>query len=483
MAYIGIDIGGTKCAVVRGVGTNIQRKVRFETADFDSTLKMIFDQVEDMMDDDIEAIGVSCGGPLDSGRGVIMSPPNLPGWDDVRITEMLTERFSRPAYLCNDADASALAEWRYGAGVGAWNMAFLTFGTGLGAGLILDGKLYTGACGMAGEIGHVRLYDRGHIGYGKRGSAEGYCSGGGIAQYGLGTAKELAERAEKGDGEALAVYSKVGEDLGKTLAILIDVLNLDTVVIGSIYARSRELIEPSMRRVLEREALAQSVAACRILPAGLLENIGDVAALCVAEMGGGKVLYRNYPELSDIKEDVDRVVSACVECYKSGGKILIAGNGGSAADAEHIVGELMKGFKLMRPVSDERIPEALAGKLQGSLPALCLSGGVALPTAYANDVDGEYTVAQNLYGLGKAGDIFIAISTSGNAKNLCHAAELAKCLGIKTVAMTGETGGRLSGLCDITLKMPSRETYRVQEYHLPVYHHICAEIESALFEK
>ena len=152
MAYIGIDIGGTKCAVVRGIGTDIEAKVRFETADCDSTLSRIFTEVNALMTDRIEAIGVSCGGPLDARRGVIMSPPNLPGWDDVHITEMLNERFNLPAYLCNDADACAVAEWRYGAGIGARNMAFLTFGTGLGAGLILDNKLYTGACGMAGEL-------------------------------------------------------------------------------------------------------------------------------------------------------------------------------------------------------------------------------------------------------------------------------------------------------------------------------------------
>lgn len=195
------------------------------------------------------------------------------------------------------------------------------------------------------------------------------------------------------------------------------------------------------------------------------------------------MLYKNYPELSVIKNDIDNTVDLCIDCYKKGGKILIAGNGGSASDAEHIVGELMKGFKLMRPVNDARIPTELASKLQRSLPAICLSGGVALPTAFANDVDGEYTVAQTLYGLGKPGDIFIAISTSGNAKNLCHAAELAKCLGVKAVGLTGEKGGKLAGICDIALKVPASETYRVQEYHLPVYHHICAEIEAAMFEE
>lgn len=284
MSYIGIDIGGTKCAVTRGSGTRIDEKIRFDTTGRDETLARIFDAAERLMTRDVTAVGVSCGGPLDSRRGVILSPPNLPDWDDVHITEMLRNRFGVSAYLCNDADACALAEWRYGAGAGTENMIFLTFGTGIGAGLILGGRLYSGACGMAGEIGHVSLYEDGHIGYNKRGSVEGYCSGGGIAQYGKGSARELGVRAEAGDAEAVSIYERVGYDLGKALAILVDILNPEAVVIGSIYVRSREFIEPSMRRSLEKYALAQSVRAVRIVPAALGESLGDCAALCVAEM-------------------------------------------------------------------------------------------------------------------------------------------------------------------------------------------------------
>ena len=193
------------------------------------------------------------------------------------------------------------------------------------------------------------------------------------------------------------------------------------------------------------------------------------------------MLYKHYPELEPLRAEIDKAVAACIACYKNGGKLLIAGNGGSAADSEHIVGELMKGFLSKRTVTDPRIPQELAAKLQGALPAISLSNGLALPTAYLNDVDAEYTVAQTLYGLAKPGDVFIGISTSGNAKNLCHAAELAKCLGVTVIAMTGEGGGKLAPMADIALKVPSSETYRVQEYHLPVYHHLCAEIEKALF--
>lgn len=286
--YIGIDIGGTKCAVVRGAGRNIEEKIRFDTTNVNETLGKFREAVRKLMTPDVKAIGISCGGPLDSKRGIIQSPPNLPGWDDIHITELMSKESGVPAYLCNDADACALAEWRYGAGENLPNMAFLTFGTGLGAGLILGGKLYSGASGMAGEIGHVSLYDPtpdAHIGYNKRGAAEGYCSGGGIAQYGKGSAKELGIRAENGDAEAIAVYRRVGEDLGKTLAILIDLLNLNVIVIGSIFVRSREFIEPAMNEKLRELALSQSLDVCKIVPAALGESIGDVAALTIAEIG------------------------------------------------------------------------------------------------------------------------------------------------------------------------------------------------------
>ncbi|MCI8387623.1 MAG: SIS domain-containing protein [Clostridiales bacterium] len=195
------------------------------------------------------------------------------------------------------------------------------------------------------------------------------------------------------------------------------------------------------------------------------------------------MLYENYPELENIKSDIDAVIDMLIDCYKNGGKLLCAGNGGSAADSEHIVGELMKGFLLKRPVTDSRIPAELADKLQGALPAISLSNGLALPTAYLNDVDGEYTIAQTLYGLAKPGDIVLLISTSGNAKNLAHAAELARCIGVKTIGLTGRGGGRLAELCDITIKAPADETYRIQEYHLPIYHEICARVEAALFSR
>ncbi len=281
--YIGIDIGGTKCAVVRGDESGkILDKRSFSTTDRDGTLERIFESAGLLMTGRTEAIGVSCGGPLDSKTGVILGPPNLPGWDRVPITGLLTERFHLPARLQNDADACAVAEWRFGAGKGCENLIFLTFGTGLGAGLILGGRLYQGACGMAGEVGHVRLFPEGHTGYGKAGSYEGYCSGGGIAQYGLGSARELADKARAGDREALAVWEQTGENLGRLLAILMDVLNPDVIVIGSIYARAGDLMQEACGRVLAKEVLEPNLRACKVVPALLGEALGDVAALSVA---------------------------------------------------------------------------------------------------------------------------------------------------------------------------------------------------------
>lgn len=313
--YLGIDIGGTKCALVLGDAQGeVLQKVRFETADRDGTLARIMQTAEELIlqakaqGDTVKAIGVSCGGPLDSRAGLIQSPPNLPDWDNVPILQMLRERFALPCALCNDANACALAEYRFGAGKGCGSMVFLTFGTGMGAGLVLDGKLYVGANDNAGEVGHVRLAPDGPVGYYKKGSFEGFCSGGGLAQLGaayakdammrgvpcsfckserdLGkiTAKALAEAADAGDEVALAVWQKCGEMLGHGLAVLVDVVNPDVIVIGSIYARSGHLLRAAMERVLEKEALPGSLAVCRIVPAALTESVGDKAALCVAMM-------------------------------------------------------------------------------------------------------------------------------------------------------------------------------------------------------
>lgn len=307
---LGIDIGGTKCAVTLGEDGKILKKESFPTKECKQTITKLLDLAEKMGKAD--AVGISCGGPLDSNRGIIMSPPNLPGWDNIPITSLFEQRLKIPAYLQNDANACALAEWRFGAGRGTRNMVFLTFGTGLGAGLILNGRLVDGANGMAGEIGHVRLTDGGPVGYGKAGSAEGYCSGGGIARLGRTlaaealargealpyckteeeleniTAKLLADYAREGEALAKRVYDLSGEMLGRTLSVIIDLLNPEKIVIGSIFARAEDLLRPNMEKVLKKEAIPLSLSVCEIVRAELGEEIGDLAALAVGETRGGK---------------------------------------------------------------------------------------------------------------------------------------------------------------------------------------------------
>ena len=204
-----------------------------------------------------------------------------------------------------------------------------------------------------------------------------------------------------------------------------------------------------------------------------------------------KTLIERFPELCGAENDIELATEKIIDCYKNGGKVLLCGNGGSAADCTHIVGELMKGFLKRRP-TDEKLAntlkengadDTLIANLQCGLPAINLCESSALITAYCNDVDPDYIFAQQVYGLGKKGDIFIGLSTSGNAKNVNHAVKIAKALGLTTIGMTGEKGGKLNENADICIKAPHNETYRIQEYHLPIYHVICAAVEDAFFEK
>lgn len=312
MSMLGFDIGGTKCAVCVGEeqrGELIIKDKRIIPTDHRISPYKMLDRMCAMaeeMTDDFSKIGISCGGPLNSKEGLIMSPPNLPGWDNVEILAYLKNKYGGKVALQNDANACAIAEWKYGAGKGTENMIFLTFGSGLGAGLILNGKLYYGTNNMAGEVGHIRLSEYGPVGYGKSGSFEGFCSGNGIAalgkimatqqlQTGKGTsychtiadldsinAKHIAECADAGNEDAKEVYRICGTKLGEGLSILIDLLNPEKIVIGSVFQRSENLLRESMEKVIERETLVHSRHVCSIVPALLTENIGDYAALSVA---------------------------------------------------------------------------------------------------------------------------------------------------------------------------------------------------------
>ena len=204
-------------------------------------------------------------------------------------------------------------------------------------------------------------------------------------------------------------------------------------------------------------------------------------------------LIRRYPVLSENKAQIAEVYEILKECYDRDGKLLIAGNGGSCADADHIVGELMKTFRKRRPVPEalrQKLMEAdpeegavLSEKLGGSLTALSLAAQHSLHTAFANDVDGEYIYAQQVLGYGRKGDVYFAISTSGNSRNVLHAVPVAHALGMKVIGLTGKTGGKLKTAADAVITVPAAETYQIQELHLPVYHALCMMLEETYFEE
>lgn len=313
--WIGVDIGGTKTAVVLcSEPPSILDGIVFPTLPEhgpDHALTLIGHTIHRLIQKhglagQIDAIGISCGGPLDRKRGLIQSPPNLPTWNDVPIVDVLIDEFKVDCRLENDANAGAIAEHRFGAGQGVQDMIFLTMGTGLGAGIIIGGRLYHGSSDMAGEIGHVRLTASGPPGHNKSGSVEGWASGGGMARAAYDrvlaarengeitslvgqlatnrilTAKDVADAAQQGDELACQIICGAGTRLGEALAILVDILNPELIVIGGIAVRLGEsLLEPA-RAAMKREALPTAANACRIVAAALGERIGDIAAVCVA---------------------------------------------------------------------------------------------------------------------------------------------------------------------------------------------------------
>lgn len=202
-------------------------------------------------------------------------------------------------------------------------------------------------------------------------------------------------------------------------------------------------------------------------------------------------LVERYPVLAGVKAQVKEAYELLETCYENGGKLLIAGNGGSCADGEHIVGELMKGFVKRRAVpedfaqalikADSERGKELAEKLQGGLPAIALTGHPGLSTAYSNDVDGDMIYAQQAYGYGRKGDVFLGISTSGNSKNVMYAMAAAKALEMKTIGLTGRDGGLLKKAADVAVVVPENETFKIQELHLPVYHALCLMLEERFF--
>ncbi|MDP9158816.1 MAG: ROK family protein [Acidobacteriota bacterium] len=314
-AWLGVDIGGTKTAIVLSTEPPaIVTRIEFPTLPEQGpqrVIDLIKENVHQVIfsndcNGQLAAIGISCGGPLDRISGVIQSPPNLSTWVDIPITSILQKEFNTECRLENDANAGAVAEHRFGAGQGVQHMVFLTMGTGMGAGIIANGSLYHGASDLAGEIGHVRLTRSGPIGHNKAGSVEGWASGGGMAQVarrevtaaiikgqktslaaplqtnnGI-TAQDIGIAARNGDELSKRIIRNTGKRLGEALAIFVDVLNPERIVIGGLAMRMGEELLAPARLTMEKESLCLSYKSCEIVPAGLGEQIGDIAAICVA---------------------------------------------------------------------------------------------------------------------------------------------------------------------------------------------------------
>jgi glucokinase len=295
---LGFDVGGTKTAVLAGTANGEVWKRRAERSPAADGFEAMWASMTAMADGLIAergrpgAVSVSIGGPLDSENGIVYSPPNLPGWDAIPLKDLLADRFGVPAYVEHDAKAGALAEWLFGAGRGCRNVVFLTFGTGLGAGLILDGRLHRGSTGNAGEVGHWRMSGRGPLAYGKRGSWEALSSGTGLPRLARHLypdhewpedldAEMLVGRARAGDARASRVVRTSARWLGRGITYLVDLLDPEVVVLGSLAVRAGDLFLPVVRRVVDRECLERN-RGCRVVASELGERIGDLAALCAA---------------------------------------------------------------------------------------------------------------------------------------------------------------------------------------------------------
>lgn len=295
---IGFDIGGSKIGVVEGDRTGVIHQYESVKNGADVPFENAFTQMTKLAGKIIArsryqpcAISVSIGGPLRIEQGIILSPPNLPLWDNVPLKEMLNNYFGLPVYIEHDGNAGALAEWRFGAGKDSkvQNLVFLTMGTGLGAGLILNGQIYRGADDLAGEVGHIKIADHGLKAYGKVGSWEAVCSGAGLVNLAAirfpdrwQTPREIISAALSGDSDALFLVDETGKWLGRGIAILIDILNPQLIIVGTLGAVLGDLLLEPARREARIEALSLAASGCRIVPAELGDRLGPVAALMAA---------------------------------------------------------------------------------------------------------------------------------------------------------------------------------------------------------
>ena len=504
---LGFDIGGTKIGVVLGsldgeiidqleIATPIDQP--FEVA-FDrmvTSAAQLLSSLETRCISDLQAVSVAVGGPLDVEQGIIYSPPHLPTWEGSPLKERLSKHFELPVFIEHDGNAGALAEHFFGAGREVENLVYLTMGTGLGAGIMLDGKVLRGTNDLAGEVGHIRIADLGPVEYGKAGSWESYCSGAGIAKlaherdpgtWPTGTSTQvIIESALDGDPKACRLIEEVGEWLGKGIAILVDILNPQLVVIGTLGVVLGDLLLDPARRLLQAEALPRAASVCQIVPAQLGSDLGSVSALVAAidayrhqrwhPLMNGKVNGDHFDlvlgslesgiavrqrTIEQLAGQIVHTAGLILQVYNQGGKVLIFGNGGSAASSQHLTGELLGRFKA------ERSP----------LPALALTADSMVLTCIGNDYAFDQIFARQVRALAQPGDLVIGLTTSGRSANVLEGLRAGRKCGALTIALTGEAG-LAEPVADHVLAIPTQPTANIQEEHDAIIHAWCEVIDN-----
>jgi glucokinase len=499
---IGLDIGGTKTAILEGsYDAEIlqRREIPTQAQDtFDVTFERINAEVEIVMKSaqlaghHINAISVSIGGPLKIEEGIILAPPHLPNWVNVPLKALLAQRYGVPVYVEHDGNAGALAEFLFGAGKGLKNLVFLTTGTGLGGGIIIDGQIYLGTTDTAGEVGHVRLAEQGPVEYGKAGSWEAFCSGSGMVKLAHSmfpgryaatlTTRELVNKALNGEDEARQVIRKSGEWLGRGLAILVDTLNPQMIVLGSLGGALGDLFIQPARDVVKAESLPQPADACRIVPAELGPRLGDVAALVAAiyaarnsgeshTAASAKASsafsvaledsVRVQARLSEVSGVIEETARVICRALVDGRKVIVFGNGGSAAQAQHLAGELVGKY----------------GPVRKSLPSIALTADSGVVTCIANDFGYDRVFSRQVEAFAQPGDIVIGITTSGRSANIIQALDTGRERGAVTIAMTGERG-LVGSSADYVVPVLSNITARIQEGHAFIVHYWCDVIDA-----
>ncbi len=521
--FLGIDIGGTKSAVAVAtadghVRAHVRGASRAEEG-ADAMIGRVIDMARTAVAEagldmaDIRAIGIGCGGPLDPVRGVVRHALNNPGWIDIPLVARIEHALRRPAYLENDANAAALAEHRFGAGRGVRNLVYLTISTGVGAGVIVDGRLVHGENGNAGELGHLSVRSNGRrCKCGSRGCIEAYCSGPSIAdraQEALARrgaasslmalhhplhAEHVVAAVHAGDRTARTVWDETMEVLGAGVASVIHAFNPRLVLLGGGVTGAGDLLFDPVRRIVAERTMPALLEAVEIAPAELGDLTGVLGAVSVAVDRVGTEIgprvagahWTSPPALADPSDEREwieheRVVATgssvlpvvhlladrLWQALEAGHKLVTFGNGGSAADAQHFAGELVGRFRSTRR----------------PLPAIALTTDPSTITGIANDFGYDEVFARQVAALVEPGDVVVGMTTSGRSESVVRGLRAARAREALVVAWTGTDPGPAGEAADLVLAVPSSTTARIQEVHALAMHVICAAVDRRIDQR